>query len=560
MAKMFPTSIASDVPSHAEKLLYHLFASQLLDDYLVFHSVAWQSRSEIYGAQDGEADFVIVHPRQGILILEVKGGQIDYDGENGAWLQNGRVLVKDPFSQARAFKYELLKLLKTEPYWANRHIPVSYAVAFPDVVVPNYPLTLQSPRRIILDKRDTLAVQEWLDLHFAYAFGSGTYDEIGVQGVRFLQNLLAPVRHLRSMLGVDIQAEEAEFVRLTEQQCRLIDFIAAVPRAAIAGCAGSGKTMLAAYKARQLAEEGLRVLLTCYNKNLATFLRDDYLAERPLNLAIAHFHKLAYGLVRQSGQIAGPQPGEAPASYFSTRLPEQLIEAIDRLGAQYDAIVIDEAQDFQENWWLPLQLLLEDPDNGVLYLFYDDNQNIYGGLQRVQNLVQYQYPLHENCRNTQKINQLVSAYYQGAHPPRALGPVGRDITYHTYKTTREMLDALRRALHQLVVEEKVDTTDIVILTPVTADKSALTTNKSIGRFLLTTNWNVAANEIFYTTIHSFKGLESPVIILVEVEPTLRHRVHELLYIGCSRARHHLVIISHEDAIHTRYAPEFTTTC
>lgn len=111
-----------------------------------------------------------------------------------------------------------------------------------------------------------------------------------------------------------------------------------------------------------------------------------------------------------------------------------------------------------------------------------------------------------------------------------------------------MLDALRRVLHELVVEEKVDTTDIVILTPVAADKSALATNKNIGRFLLTTNWDVTANEIFYTTIHSFKGLESPVIILVEVEPTLRHRVQELMYIGCSRARHHLMIVHHEDIV------------
>lgn len=548
MAKMFPTPIASDVPSHAEKLLYRLFATQLPDDYLVFHSVAWQSRNEIFGARDGEADFVIVHPKQGILVLEVKGGQIDYDGENGAWLQNGHVLGKDPFSQAKSFKYELLKLLKTEPYWANRHIGISHAVAFPDVVVPNYPLTLQSPRHIVLDKRDTLSIREWVEQHFDYVSGTKGCDEVGVQGVRFLQNLLAPVRHLRSMLGVDIQTEEAEFVRLTEQQCRLIDFIAAVPRAAIAGCAGSGKTMLAAYKARQLAEEGLRVLFTCYNKNLAMFLRDDYLAERPSTLDIVHFHKLAYGLVRQSGQIAGPQPDEMLDTYFSTGLPEQLTEAVATLGAQYDAIVVDEAQDFMENWWFPLQLLLIEPDDGTLYLFYDDNQNIYGGLPDVVNLVHHQYPLYENCRNTQKINGTVSAYYKGKHPPKALGPVGREVDTHSYKTRREMLDVLRRVLHGLVVEEAVDVADIVVLTPIAPEKSALATSTSVGRFSLTTNWDVSPNEIYYTSIHSFKGLESPVVILVEIEPTFHHKVQELMYIACSRARHHLVIIGHEDAI------------
>jgi superfamily I DNA/RNA helicase len=476
----------------------------------------------------------------------VKGGSIDYDGASGAWLQNGYEMRKDPFSQAKSFKYELLRLLKMEAYWANRHILISHAVAFPDVVVPNYPLTLQAPRRLILDKRDTYAVREWLEEHFAYMSGQQKYDEIGAHGVRFLQNLLAPVRHLRSLLGVDIESEEAEFIRLTEQQCRLIDFIAAVPRAAIAGCAGSGKTMLAAHKAKQLASEGLRVLLTCYNKNLAAFLRDDYLADRPPTLEITHFHKLAYGLVRQSGQSTGPQADESLDAYFAFRLPEQLSTAIDQLGPQYDAIVVDESQDFLENWWLPLQLLLPDPDEGILYLFYDDNQNIYGGLQCVRNLVHNEYPLYENCRNTQKINARVNTFYSGKHALKALGPPGRDVVMMTYRSEREMMDTLRRVLHSFVAEEDVAVEDIVILTPVAESKSALTQNSRVGRFMLTSNWNVAANELFYTTIHSFKGLESPIIILVEVEPTLRHSINELMYIACSRARHHLVIIAHED--------------
>lgn len=548
MAKMFPAVIAPDVRSEAEKTLYRSFASQLPDDYLVFHSVAWQSRSEIYGAQDGEADFVIVHPRLGILVLEVKGGAIDYDGENGVWLQSGYIMRKDPFEQAKGFKYELLTLLKTDAYWANRHICLSHAVAFPDVVTPNYPLTLQAPRRLILDKRDILVIPEWVADHFAYARGNNPYADLGVHGVRYLQNLLAPVRHLRSLLGVDIQAEEAEFVRLTEQQCRLIDFIASVPRAAIAGCAGSGKTMLAAYKARQLADEGLRVLLTCFNKNLAAFLREDYLAERPSTLDVVHFHKLAANLVRQSGQPFGPQPGEELNNYLSNRLPEQLTTAVDQLGPPYDAIVVDEAQDFLENWWLPLQLLLPDPDTSTLYLFYDDNQNIYGGLQSVKNLVQHQYPLHENCRNTQKINEKVKTFYAGQHPLKALGPAGRNVITLTYQTQAEMHDHLRRALHQLIVEEEVPAEDIVILTPYAESKSYLSQNRRIGRFQLTTNWNISANEIFYTTIHSFKGLESPVIILAELESTLHHAVQGLLYVACSRARHHLVIISDQNSI------------
>lgn len=548
MAKIYPYPISPDVRSRAEKLLYQLFRSDLPNEYHVFHSVAWQSRNEIYGARDGEADFVIAHPQHGILILEVKGGVIDYDGENGVWLQNGSVMRKDPFSQAKAFKYELLRLLKTDPYWSNRHFSISHAVAFPDVVVPNYPLTLQAPRRLILDKRDTLTVQEWIKTHFDHIQGQSGYDKIGTHGIRYLQNLLAPVHHLRSLLGVDILSEEAEFVRLTEQQCRLIDFIASVPRAAISGCAGSGKTMLAAHKAKQLADEGLKVLFTCFNKNLADFLREDYLENRPSTLDVVHFHKLAFDLVQQSGNRVRQPLGESLDDYFLHRLPEQLTTAIDLVGSKYDAIIVDEAQDFLENWWLPLQLLLFEPDDGILYLFYDDNQNIYGGLQRVKNLVQNKYPLHENCRNTQMINEVVNKYYAGQQSLTALGPRGRQVETITYKTKRDLLDSLRGILHKFIAIEKVAAEDIVILTPHSVEKSALTQNSVLGRFVLTNHWNIAANEVYYTTIHSFKGLESPVIILAEIDSSLHYNVQELMYVGCSRARHHLVVIGQEDVI------------
>jgi len=407
---------------------------------------------------------------------------------------------------------------------------------------------LQSPRRIILDKRDTLATREWIERHFIYASGHRSYDELGTHGIRYLKNLLAPVHHLRSLLGVDIETEGAEFVKLTEQQCRLIDFVATTPRAAIAGCAGSGKTMLAAHKAEQLAKEGLHVLFTCFNKNLANFLREDYLEERPSTLEIVHFHKLAASMVRRSGQEVGKSDGESLNEYFTHRLPEQLTTAVEKLGFQYDSIVVDEAQDFLENWWFPLQLLLEDPDNGTLYLFYDDNQNIYGGLQRVRNLVQSDYPLRENCRNTQKINEMVSRFYSGVHPLIARGPSGREVGVETYANQREMYSALRRTFHKLINEDSVLPEDIVVLTPFAKDNSGLTTAGTLGRFRLTTNWDIAPNEIYYTTIHSFKGLESPVIILTEIEPLLQYHVQELLYVACSRARSHLVIICHTDML------------
>ena len=111
-----------------------------------------------------------------------------------------------------------------------------------------------------------------------------------------------------------------------------------------------------------------------------------------------------------------------------------------------------------------------------------------------------------------------------------------------------MYSALRRTFHKLINEDSVLPEDIVVLTPFAKDNSGLTTAGTLGRFRLTTNWDIAPNEIYYTTIHSFKGLESPVIILTEIEPLLQYHVQELLYVACSRARSHLVIICHTDML------------
>ncbi|MFN2135595.1 MAG: ATP-binding domain-containing protein, partial [Candidatus Promineifilaceae bacterium] len=341
---------------------------------------------------------------------------------------------------------------------------------------------------------------------------------------------------------------QKEFIRLTEEQFSLLDFLQGTPRAAIAGCAGSGKTLLAAEKARRLAIQGWRVLLTCYNRNLATFLRDDYMRNRPPSLEIANFHQLATTLVKRSGQRPpGRFAGSSEQSrYFAETLPEQLVDAADILGPQFDAIVVDEAQDFQQNWWTPLQFLLPEPDNSTFYIFYDDNQNIYGGLRQVKNLAQT-YPLTKNFRNTQRINDVVEHFYNSDHTITAVGPEGRDVPLLVYRDDRAMIEHLRKTLHNLINVNEVDTRDIVILTPVSAGKSALSRAGRLGSFLLTRNWDTDYNEIFYETIHSFKGLESPVIILTEIAADISSKADELLYVGCSRARNHLVVICHEDA-------------
>jgi ATP-dependent exoDNAse (exonuclease V) beta subunit len=46
------------------------------------------------------------------------------------------------------------------------------------------------------------------------------------------------------------------------------------------------------------------------------------------------------------------------------------------------------------------------------------------------------------------------------------------------------------------------------------------------------------------TIHSYKGLESPVVILTELHALRAEITNQLLYVGLSRARHHAIVIGY----------------
>jgi hypothetical protein len=539
MARMYPQPMHPDTRSYAERKLYTAFQNQLPNDYSVFHSVWWQVRDTTGGARDGEADFVVAHPDFGILVVEVKGGRIRYEGETGQWFSNDNP-IKDPFQQGREAKYSLLEKLKELPYWRGRWTTIGYATAFPDVMVKG-DLRLDAPRELILDASDMGDLSAWVNRALRYLRGRRPDDSpMGITGVKELTDLLSPSWDLRPLLSTEILEEEQELARLTEEQFVLLNFLGRRRRAAISGCAGSGKTTLAVEKGRRLAEQGFRVLLTCFNVNLAEFLGSD--EALPRNLAVANFHKLAQDLARRAGLT---HSGPRNERYFDEVLPEQMMQAVDRLGPQYDAVIVDEGQDFHDNWWTALQYLLHDPDLGIFYVFFDDNQNVYQAAQSMP-LERAPFPLARNCRNTQRIHQTVMRFYRSDQTPLAQGPLGRPIEVHTCADVGELKRALRQVLHRLVVEEDVAPEDIVILTPKGRQHSDLWRLGMVGNFTLTDQWSAGSGEIFCSTVHAFKGLESPIVILTEIEPRAAQDLETVLYVGCSRACHHLIVLASAD--------------
>jgi hypothetical protein len=236
---------------------------------------------------------------------------------------------------------------------------------------------------------------------------------------------------------------------------------------------------------------------------------------------------------------------------FNARAPDILLDALSTIHAPsfdgdvelFDAVIVDEAQDFEETWWVPLPDLLKDPDEGILYVFFDDNQRIYTQLAEMP-IDMAMFSLHRNCRNTQHIHQ-VMAPYAVASETQCIGPPGRPIDVIPTQSGKAAADALRRVLHAIVDQEGVDPKDIVILTPRSDRSSQWKQDTQLGKFALTWDMDLHGdlpNMIEVCSIYGFKGLERAVVILTELDQARDDIMHQLVYVGLSRARHHVVVL------------------
>src|SRR5260370_29725016 len=145
MATMYPQRLPSSGKSNAERKLFNLLRDHLPNDYTVIWSIDWtapRAASSGGGAQESEIDFLILHPDKGILVLEVKGGGVGYDGSLHEWysIDDGgrRHRIKDPFEQAQSGKHTLIRELTRQvpSQWlriACQNSVFGHAAVFPDI-------------------------------------------------------------------------------------------------------------------------------------------------------------------------------------------------------------------------------------------------------------------------------------------------------------------------------------------------------------------------------------------------------------------------------------------
>lgn len=538
MARMYPDKPLGTTASNAERKVFYALKDLLSDEYTVLHSVpVYLKENQGSKLLNGELDFLILHPEKGMLIVEVKGGGISRDASTGKWSSidsKGELhTIKDPFEQGKKYAYAISHLVEREKSTRKYDYPFFHAVWFPDVETTGSSLGISDNLHMItLGKQDLDQTATAVPRVFRNCLGGGS-EVPGVSGIEALRLFLSPSWVLSLKLANSIEEEKQSFVEATKSQYRVLSLLQRYQRALVCGPAGSGKTFLAIEKARKICSSSpdSRVLVTCFNSNLSELIKSHLAAENRID--VFSFHKLCASFCKDAAIHIPNENTPNMANFFATELPNLLLEALCKVGSRYDAIVVDEGQDFDPAWWPILEQCLKDPSRGLFYIFYDNNQGIYGKRQSFP-ISEEPFVLEENCRNTKKILALVNEFYQADISPIAIGPDGREPEFIKIEPKTSEIETLNRVIRKLVKEEKVSSRDIVILTPAVESKSILKSGLDVGGIKL--SWEPGIRNdgvISCSTIHSYKGLEQPVVIVMELSSIPPEKARALKYVAYS---------------------------
>lgn len=555
MAVMYPADWPAEADERqgrrSERRIFERLKEQVSDSFTIFYSVRWQAKDEQGKLRDGEADFLVCHPDLGVLVLEAKGGRLAFEGHRRQWYRiseaGRRRKVDDPVRQARHAHHTLLDKVRERCGWqGDRWLTIGHGLVFPDCELTAEPLPPDLDPVIILDAAGLVHPEARLRAMFDYYRTDGRDGALGADRLQELVDLFVQPRCFRSpLIAPDLGAIDEQLLELTEQQLWFLGAIRSRRRALIRGCAGSGKTLLMLEKARQLAADGLDVLITCFNKPLGDHL------ERcaPPEVTAHNFHEYCWLLGNDAGLLTevAPSPGQ---NYFDVLLPELLVKASRQLDRRFDAILVDEGQDFKDTHWLALIELLREPDNGFLYVFYDSSQRLYDGVDATEldarlALLSDEYPfeLTRNCRNTRPIHRLLSAFHGDGQDLTCLGPDGPPVTLIRCGGAKEQVKAARRLVHQYTTAGGIAPERIAILTGHGLHGTApFAPGTTLGNYRLTETEPTKPGEILISTALRFKGLERQAVILADFDADTRPSLNAALYVACSRARSRLAIL------------------
>jgi superfamily I DNA/RNA helicase len=330
---------------------------------------------------------------------------------------------------------------------------------------------------------------------------------------------------------------------LTNEQYKVIDALVDNPRVMIRGGPGTGKSLLALREARRIAQTDSRVLLCCFNRQLALHL-GSCLNDCP-SATVVHLHGFMAELVKKAG-LSHRLPAAEPADLFEVFYPELCVEVLLESGTdEFDALIIDEGQDLLREAYIDVfdGLLKGGIKSGLWRVFYDPNQDIYKGqqpeaLRLLDDAFPAQFRLFTNCRNTQPI-AVATSLLAGTRCDETLVVAGPEVRKQWYRTPAQQARQMSNHINFLL-GEGVRPEEIVILSKRRLQNSALALGLRAVPVPLVDVGQLATKpsdkSLRFSTVAAFKGLESEAVLLADVDDLTSDEAREILYVGTSRAR------------------------
>jgi len=547
MAKMIPSIISPKIKSHAERKIFDWFKNDpLTKNWIVLHSLGIENHQT---AMFGEIDFLVLASNLGVYALEVKGGRVRR--EDGVWVYTDKYGIehkkpRGPFEQASEGMYSVFSELSKKGDKKLSRIIHGYGVMFPDIEYNNE--DIDASQNQIFDLRDKEYVGRYIKRLSEYNKSKATEKKVIVlypteDDVNDILQILRNDFDRAVPLKIKIEYSEENLIQLTKEQYKVIDGLSYNKRCLINGAAGTGKTVLAIKNAKESDLKNKKVALFCYNLLLRNELKTHFQDEEFKPSYIGSFTEFLEELVRRHTSFDFKSIKDY-SHFYSKDLPLLAIEALDKNPVLFDKIIIDEAQDILKPDYLEiLDILLKGGlQNGNWFLFGDFKyQTIFNReitpnyvIDLLDKFANYTvFNLTVNCRNTKNIqnemNQLFSMNDQTLNKDKN----APNVSYFQFETQEDELLIVENELKNLITSG-IKKEDITILSPFKFENSVAS---KIKRYQIDSCFD-PTNNITYSTIQGFKGLENKVIILTDI---MTYNKPDLMYVAMSRARSYLII-------------------
>lgn len=525
-----------------EREVLNQLKHQLPQDWVVVTNVTWATTGSRGYVKDGQADFVVLVPNSGMVIVEVKGSKEIWIDDDGCWYRaeksGEKILVsKSPPEQAMGNMHELARVVEQKGAWPKFPGRYSWLVVYPNGQANQVPALFDASTLVTNRHMHKLASR--LRTSLEKRGFEGTSQMFTSAVVDRVAEILTsrPFSITKADSKIDVQEDIKQIDALTRQQFAALRGIFELPRVAVMGPAGSGKTVLAIWRLQALIEAGKRAIYVCLNTKLAESLRKQHPDYAEAIVSVDKFFSTMCPSLRCTGDAS---------VYFRETLPSAAFEIAESYpsASRFDAIIVDEGQDFNELQLYVLNELLK-REVGEWAIFTDRRQDLFRAGSGDAFGAEVVFQLYHNCRNTLHVNSATNSYLGNLPVDSMPGmPEGEAPTVVSCSSKDTIAVKAWELAKQWSTERGV-----VILSPYVLSNSSMADSRKGHGLTLTENLDEmgAPDRVYFSTIRSFKGIESPAIILIDADiPSDGEKSvfrFEDLYVACTRPTARMAILS-----------------